>query len=54
MMYRISSMYNHARKIIVLLLSVFFIEFVALVTVNLYSLRSGTRKTAPIFFPLPR
>jgi len=46
-MYRISSMYNHSRKIIALLIAVFSLEFVVLVTVNLYVLRFGTRKPTP-------
>lgn len=54
MMYRISSMYNHTRKIIVLLLSVFAIEFMGLVTVNLYYLRFWTRKIASISLTLHR
>ena len=48
MMYRISSMYNHSRKIIALLIVVFLLEFVVLVTVNLYALRFGTRKPTSI------
>lgn len=56
MMYRISSMYNHARKIIVLLLSAFAIEFVDITVASLYLVRSGSCKTPPthlsLFFSL--
>lgn len=47
MMYRISSMYSHSRKIIVLLLSAFAIEFIVLVASNLSSIRSGKPVVAP-------
>ncbi|KIM36652.1 hypothetical protein M413DRAFT_13817 [Hebeloma cylindrosporum] len=47
MMYRISSMYNHVRKIIVLLLSAYAIEFVAVVVAIHLSIRFGTDIHAP-------
>lgn len=47
-MYRISSMYNHTRRIIVLLLSAYAVEFVILVVVNIFAIRLGTCKRPPI------
>ncbi|KIM36653.1 hypothetical protein M413DRAFT_448997 [Hebeloma cylindrosporum] len=47
MMYRISSMYNHARKIIVLLLSAYVIEVVAIIVVSLCSSHFGTIVVPP-------